>query len=695
MRRKQLLALLMVGALTVSMAPSAAFAAVDNAELSIEEGSEGTDAAEGDFTTTPSEEGSEAAPTPEETPTETPEELPPETPEELPVETPEETPTEVPEGQTEAAPTVTPEATPTPEVKGNIMIGEQSYETLADAVAAIPDGAGDASQIIITGDIELSETVTIPAGKTVTIAAAGENTVISRASGFTGSLFQVDGGTFQLTTGTADNTDGTSVTGSLSVDGSTEDGSQVDGTIVEITSGNFGLSSGVTLTGNNTTGNGGAVRNTSGTLYLLGGTITGNQAAQGGAVYSEGNVSVQGTVTVTGNIKTEGLEENNITLNGEAAVINATGALTGSNLSFDVLDPAEGRQVVTVSAEGVTLADVLTQVTYNGDDTFIIDEEGKLKSTQVSPTPTPETTPLKLTAVSMGWTGYDSLKVVCNSNKDGKYYVAWVKKGAEAPSFDSDKKDGEVVADYNFTAYITDLPKEEVDIYVCVQDNDGKHKAMLFQPNYKKRPAAPVTPTPDHVPVVPKVTDSIVQGLENPLEFYPNTFYNFTVIGAGTENKKPGTGDVKWIPLYWSTSSNPDTNQRHTTWKIGTQSGIKDAATYNLFVFFQKAIFDGTNWQMTDTIESATYQFKSKQITIATPTPTTDAYGGNGESGNGYNGDGYDDPTDYSDDADGETSKAAVATSDETPVGNMLMLAAASLLAGGYVLIRRRKKEIE
>ena len=41
-----------------------------------------------------------------------------------------------------------------------------------------------------------------------------------------------------------------------------------------------------------------------------------------------------------------------------------------------------------------------------------------------------------------------------------------------------------------------------------------------------------------------------------------------------------------------------------------------------------------------------------------------------------------------------DASKDAVATGDETPVGTMMALAAASLLAGGYVLVRRRKKEI-
>lgn len=711
MRRKQFLALFMAGALTMSMAPAAALAAGDEAALSIEDSDAGSfNSVEEATEEEPPLDVEEIIPeepveTPSE-PTEAPElpaeELPtdaPENPADLPAEPSVDFPQDAPlgEGAVEAA--AEPEATPTPgETAASIVIGETVYTSFAEAIAAVPENGEEATQIQITGKQEISEAVSIPANKNIVIAAAAEDTQITRGAGYTGSLFTVDGGTLHLSGGTVVNTDGSDTVGTLTVDGSTADGTQVEGSLIEVNGGYFGLSDGVTLTGNSTTGNGGAIRNTAGMIILFGGTISGNQAAQGGAIYSEGAIGVQGSVAVIGNIKTEGLEENNITLKGDAAVINVTGALADSMLGVDVEDPAEGRQVVAIPTEieGVTMEDVLAQFVYNGDEAFMLDAEGKLASTAVSPTPTPEEEPLKVKAVSMEWTGYDSLKLVGNSNKDGQYYVAWVPKGHKAPSFDPSKKDGDVIADYDFTAFVTDLPAEEVDIYVCVQDNNGNHHALLYQPNYKKRPAAPVTPTPDHVPVIPKVTESTVSGLEKPLEFYPNTFYPFTVIGAGTDNKNPGPGDVKWVPVYWSTSSNPSNSQKHTAWKIGTTAGIKDANTFNLYVFFQKAVYDGTSWKMTDTVESATYKFMSKQITIASPTPSTDPYGnggGNGGSGGDYDDpDNVDDPDDYSDEAD--DTKAAVATGDETPVGTMLMLAAASVLAGGYVLVRRRKKDI-
>lgn len=88
MRKKQLFALLMAGALTVGMTPAAAFAAVDDTTiLSVEEGA--LEEVEEELVETPTE-------APVETPTEAPSETPSETPTETPTETPSEAPTEAP-----------------------------------------------------------------------------------------------------------------------------------------------------------------------------------------------------------------------------------------------------------------------------------------------------------------------------------------------------------------------------------------------------------------------------------------------------------------------------------------------------------------------------------------------------------------------------------------------------------------------
>ena len=214
----------------------------------------------------------------------------------------------------------------------------------------------------------------------------------------------------------------------------------------------------------------------------------------------------------------------------------------------------------------------------------------------------------------------------------------------------------------------------------------------MFQPESTERP---VTPTPPHTAVVPNVNESVVQGFENALVFYPNTFYDFKVIGAGTQNNNPGEGDVRWVPAGWSMSQNPST--WNTSWKIGAKNGIYTDAekAYTIYIKYNKQVYSGTNWEDTDASEILSYQFKAAPLAQASVTPGADGTNGNGTtSGDGTTDGGTTDvtPTTYANGTNG-TSKSAVSTGDESPIGTMFALAAASVLAGGYVLVRRRKKE--
>lgn len=131
-----------------------------------------------------------------------------------------------------------------------------------------------------------------------------------------------------------------------------------------------------------------------------------------------------------------------------------------------------------------------------------------------------------------------------------------------------------------------------------------------------------ITPTPTtRAPYTPRVSESVVKGLEEPLAFYPGKTYSFSVIGAGTSNTDPVKGDVQWRPIYWSSYSNPTTSQRQAIGTIGHKTGIKRAATFNMYIFCQKYVYDGTQWQPTDVVESFITQFMSADlIEIATPT---------------------------------------------------------------------------
>ena len=709
MRRKQLFAILMAGALSMGMAPSAAFAAADTVAAQAE--------AEGELA---AEEGTDAPaedPAASETPAETPDETPSE-----------ETPAETPETQS-ADPTEVPAAEEAG--SGTIVIGETAYATLKEAFAAVPDStaeANDPTYIKISSEIELGETIDVPANKNIMLVATAEDIKIKRAAGFAGSLFSVSGGTFQIAGGTVNDKDGNAIgTGSITVDGTGDGTTAVTAPMVDVQSGTFGISDGVTLSGNVNTStevNGGAVNVASGAaFYLLGGTVTGNTATQGGAVnavsganvylqggtvtgntaalgggiYSESAVNVKGTVSVTEN-KDQNDAVSNLVLAGEGK-INVTGATTGSTIGVQVKDAKAGVSVVGL-AEGVTdvtLAEVLPQLTYEGQ-TFTIGEDGKLVDPTVTVAPTPSEKPEAKAAIKIEsgkWTSHSSYEIKFHTNINGLYQVDWVKKGEKAPEITVSGQ--KIKADKSTTVTVTDLPDYDVDIYVTViSEKDSKnYKSVKVDNSAQKRPEAPVTPTP--VPKTPAVTESKVQGFENALTFYPGTFYDFRAIGAGTDNADPHEGDVRWVPQYWSMSANPSSKDMHTTWKIGAAKGIyKDAeTTYDIYVFFQKEVYSGTEWQaQSGIIESVKYQFKAAPLAQTSVTPgvtgSDGTYGGDGTT------EGTSDltPTTYADGTSGSASKSAVSTGDESPVGTMMALAAASILAGGYVLVRRRKKEM-
>lgn len=303
--------------------------------------------------------------------------------------------------------------------------------------------------------------------------------------------------------------------------------------------------------------------------------------------------------------------------------------------------------------------------------------------------------PANVKWIAFKWTSHTSAMAKFVTSKSGKLYYAWVTRdeagNSDIPDIYNSGNSIETGADREISIYLNDLdPDKAIDLYVRFKDNNGIETVPL-----KLNLTEEGRPAEGHNPKSYKVSESRVYDLDNPLEFYPNTFYEFRVVGAGTDNDNPGEQDVKWVPLYWSTSANPSDSQKHSAWKIGSGKGINKDATYNLYVFFQKYIYTGGQWQETDTIESAVYQFRSAKLT-PTGTPGADGtYGTGGQTGS--------DPdatitgeasATSSNGGNGTRSKNAVSTADNSPIGTMSALAVASLLAGGYVIVRRRKKNI-
>ena len=310
--------------------------------------------------------------------------------------------------------------------------------------------------------------------------------------------------------------------------------------------------------------------------------------------------------------------------------------------------------------------------------------------------------PANVRWVGFSWINHTSANVTLISNKSGTCYYKWVSRNSDGTSatpkdLTSTGKQTTFIADKKVNIGLEDLDSDNpIDLYIQIKDKNGvltNPLKIAFKEDSRPKVADP-TPTNTPNAYIPDVKESIVQGLDEAIQFYPNQFYEFTVIGAGTTNQDPNEGDVKWVPVYWSTAANPTQSQMHTAWKIGSAKGINKDATYNLYVFFQKYVYTGGQWQQTDTIESAVYQFKSAKLT-PTGTPGADGSYGGGQTGSDLNATitGEASAT-SSNGGNGTRSRNAVSTADNSPVGTMSALAVASLLAGGYVIVRRRKKDI-
>ena len=263
-------------------------------------------------------------------------------------------------------------------------------------------------------------------------------------------------------------------------------------------------------------------------------------------------------------------------------------------------------------------------------------EPTEIQKPTVTPTPVPK---INVKWTGEKWVSRSSVNVTLQVDANGAcYYKAAARKKdgtSDVPRIDTGNSRVLVTANRSFVIYLKNLDTEkEFDLYLKILGSDGRtsrlKKLILnsrgIRPAYDVTPtpkptltSAPpdygVTPTPTYTPSIPDVRGSVVRGLDSPLKFTPNKYYNFTVTGAGTTNSNPGPRDVKWVPVYWSTSPNPTDNRKNTTWRIGSAKGINKAATYNMYIFFQKYVYQKSAWEKTDEVQSAVYQFRSAALT--------------------------------------------------------------------------------
>ena len=631
MRRKQLFAIILAGALAAGSAPAAVFAAESDVAAMSEEGT-----GNAGFEEAGSEDGSSDAETPvtdggdaaaDETPA-----ADDKTNDETPADntTTDETPAadNTTTDETPAAEDTTTDATPTEEAQTQEQIDENkevvtqedetptetagivladadgnpildqdgkaiSYTTLEEAVtgaeaysAANPDAA---VYIQLTESIVLDKTITV-SGKVNIRAAKAEVTISRKEDGsFTGAMFSVSGeGSWLqlLADGAADST--LTVSGKCSEDGAIP----ADGAIVEVSdSAIFGLNPNVTLTENDYEAGGSAINCNNGTIVFTGGKVTGNTVGDKGAVYSNKDVSVEGDVSVTGNNGNK-----NITLDGSAKLI-VTGALTGKS-SFSHKGEKAGLEVMKAGtdANGKDVSkDVFTaavkNISYENSSKYEYSTASNGLSVslkEVKKDDNQKPTGYTLTYKSGKWDEEDHNKfhATCTATADCEWAYFWVSSSATEDdikatysAMKSKLKFTAASANHAFTVTAKDVPESGAKMVVVTRRNTTeKAKAITINP-YRIKNRASADKKDDNNnnnnntrdPLTPKVSEGAkVSGLDGQIKFFSKRYVTFSVTGAGTANENPIKGDVRWIPVYWKF---PGSDSTHTTWSIGGKNG--------------------------------------------------------------------------------------------------------------------------
>ena len=750
MRRKQLFAIILAGALAAGSAPAAVFAAesdmaamseegVGNAaseEAGSEDGSsdaeapvtDGADAADAatdtpaaDNTTTdetPAADNTGAAETPA---AEDPATADTTLPEEVQTQEQTEENKEVDPQEGESTETVEDTGIVIADADGNVVY----YKTLQEAVEAVADydeaANPDAKTIQISKPIVLDSTVEI-SGKKVNIQSTAADVTITRKTEgepLKGAMFSVKGANSQLQffadgSGSATLT----VSGELPANGVIE--AEATGSIIDIQSGGtFGLNSGVTLTGNNYAEGGSAINCTGGKIVLAGGTVTNNDSGDKGAVYSDTDISMEGDASVSGNV-----DNKNIYLdeNAKLTLTKVTSVLTGQS-TFTHIKAQDSLGVIagTTDMTKDEFATAIKNITY--DDTtnyeYSIGSDGysvalkKKSSGGKDDQDKPTDYEITYKAGSAKWRDHTTVEAKFTVTGDCEWAYVVVKKGTTKVSPKKLSKFTSAKKNTSFTVVAENVPEEDSKIIVVARRNSSDTDYKQAKPVYlytsamkKARPAKPQATATIRPASTPKVTEGTVTGFEDSIKFFPGKVYTFTPTGAGQDNQNPVTGDERWIPQYWTFSTSNDA-EKHTKWQISAPKGQqlkgKGSVTYTIYIYCKKQVYNGKKWVDTDVVQPYKSQFTAVEYTDKeladylaelSGTPAQDG----GDGGDGSGGDGGTDAeltataAASAKDA-GSKSKSAVSTADESPIGTMSVLAALSLLAGGYVVVRKRKKE--
>lgn len=670
MRRKQLFAIILAGALAAGSAPAAVFAAESDMAAMSEEGAgnagseeagsedgssdaeapvtDGADAADAatdtpaaDNTTTdetPAADNTGAAETPA---AEDPATADTTLPEEVQTQEQTEENKEVDPQEGESTETVEDTGIVIADADGNPVKGEDGkvvyYNTLQEAVAAVADydeaANPDATTIQISKPIVLDSTVEI-SGKKVNIQSTAADVTITRKTegeAFKGAMFSVKGANSQLQF-FADGSGSAALTisGELPANGVIE--AEATGAIIDVQSGGtFGLNSGVTLTGNNYAEGGSAINCTGGKIVLAGGTVTNNDSGDKGAVYSDTDISMEGDASVSGNV-----DNKNIYLdeNAKLTLTKVTSVLTGQS-TFTHIKAQDGLGVIagTTDMTKDEFATAIKNITY--DDTtnyeYSIGSDGysvalkKKSSGGKDDQDKPADYEITYKDGTAKWRDHTTVEAKFTVTGDCEWAYVVVKKGTTKVSPKKLSKFTSAKKNTSFTVVAENVPEEDSKIIVVARRNSSDTDYKQAKPVYlyksamkKARPAKPQATATIRPASTPKVTEGTVTGFEDSIKFFPGKVYTFTPTGAGQDNQNPVTGDERWIPQYWTFSTSNDA-EKHTKWQISAPKGQqlkgKGSVTYTIYIYCKKQVFNGKKWVDTDVVQPYKSQFTAVEYT--------------------------------------------------------------------------------
>ncbi|MBQ9064513.1 MAG: hypothetical protein IJ123_03605 [Blautia sp.] len=280
---------------------------------------------------------------------------------------------------------------------GNVCrIGDEEFQTISSAVQWAQDN--NEHEVIIEMMVDYtmpeSDAVTIPYGYNVTLSTASDYegdgaATITRAAGFTGAMF-TNHGTLNI----ADEQPGTRII----IDGNGNNVTAAEAIISN--TGTLNICNDGTIQNANCSGDGGAVYSIS-AVNITGGSLIGNNAARGGAVYTtEGNVVLSDCIITDNTASDDGgavysesgtvnIPGSNTRISGNTAVSGNGGAIytdsgavniSGGSLSGNKAERGNGGAVYSVRG-GVTLTGGMIGGENAGDANEAVNGSGIFVST--------------------------------------------------------------------------------------------------------------------------------------------------------------------------------------------------------------------------------------------------------------------------------------------------------------------------